>query len=356
MIDCSRLDRPDELTALDSQDMIGHIRALPAQLTAAWDLAMNAALPEWRNFQQILVAGMGGSAIGADLLAAYVEPFCPVPVSVQRDYTLPAWVNPVNTLVIASSHSGNTEETLSVVSQAQERGCAVLSVCTGGELMRLSQAAGIPVIQFEHRGQPRAAVGYSFGILLGVLHRYGLIPDQREALEGAAAAMRSQESALRVEAPVKDNPAKRAAGQLVDRWVVVFGSGLMAPVARRWKGQISEIAKAWAQAESLPEADHNSLAGLAFPRSQLDHMTALFLEAAANHPRNLLRSSLTREIFMVEGIGTDVFQAKGDTPMQQLWTMIQLGDYLAYYLAMIYGVDPTPIEFISGLKAAMAEA
>jgi len=302
------------------------------------------------------VAGMGGSAIGADLLAAYLEPICPLPILIQRDYTLPAWADASSTLVVASSHSGNTEETLSVFSQAQERGCQILSICTGGELMRRSQAAGIPVIAFQHHGQPRAAVGYSFGILLGALHRLGLIPDQQAGLEAAVRAMRVQEVSLLPESPVRENPAKRGAGQLVDRWVMVFGSGLLAPVARRWKGQISEVAKAWGQFESLPEADHNTLAGLAYPREQLDRMVALFLEAESNHPRNLLRSGLTREIFMVEGIGTDAYKAQGETRLEQLWTLVHFGDYIAYYLGMIYGVDPTPIEFISGLKEAMTGA
>jgi len=298
----------------------------------------------------VLITGMGGSAIGADLLASYVASQSQVPVFVHRDYDLPAWVQAPHTLVITSSHSGNTEETLSAFEAARSRGCPVLALSTGGKLASLADQAGYPVWRFEHKGQPRSAVGFSFGLLLGAFFRLGLIPDPSKELAGAVAAMQLQQRSLAANVPTVQNLAKREAGQLCGRFVVVMGSGILAPVARRWKGQISEVAKAWAQFEFLPEADHNTLAGGLNPPELLDRLMVLFLRAPSDHPRNARRAELTRKAFMLEGFNTDFMDAQGATPLEHMWTLLHLGDYMAYYLAMIYGVDPTPVDAIEGFK------
>ncbi len=341
---------------LDTQNMLGEINGLSAQLELAWDLGNQYPLPEVRDIRQVVVAGMGGSAIGADLLGAYYEPIGRVPYFVLRDYTLPAWAKSKNTLVIASSHSGNTEETLSVVEQAMEADCSVAVLCTGGKLAELAEANRIPLWRFQHAGQPRAAVGYSFGLLLAMLSRLGLLPDPSSELEDAIQQMRMQQRSLLADVPVVSNPAKRLAGQLINRWVVVMGSGILAPVARRWKGQISEVAKAWAQFEFLPEADHNTLAGIENPEALLSQTMVIFLRASLDHPQNILRSDLTRQTFMLAGLGTDYFEAKGQTRIAQMWTTLHFGDYVSYYLAMAYGVDPTPVPAIESFKIALKHA
>jgi len=299
---------------------------------------------------------MGGSAIGADLLAAYALDRCQVPIHVHRDYDLPAWARGPRTLVIASSHSGDTEETLSSLAAAQSRGCRCLAITTGGKLAQSAAQGGSHVWRFEHRGQPRAAVGYSFGLLLAALVRLDLLPDASADLESAVRAMQAQQESLRASVPAVKNQSKRIAGQLVGRWAVVIGSGVLAPVARRWKGQINELAKAVAQFDVLPEADHNSLAGVLNPEATLSQSMILFLRGSFEHPRNQLRSDLTRQTMMIEGLNTDFIDARGDTPLAQQWTCLHYGDYVAYYLAMAYGVDPTPVEAIQGFKLALKEA
>ena len=169
--------------------------------------------------------------------------------------------------------------------------------------------------------------------------------------------MKKSQEHLRADVPAVNNSAKRYAGQLMGRWVTVMGAGILAPVARRWKGQINEIAKAGANFEFLPEADHNTLAGTLHPEEVLNpHTMTLFLRSPSDHPRNRLRSDLTKQIFMVEGLNTDYLDARGDTPLAHIWTLILFGDYMAYYLAMAYGVDPTPVEALVNFKNAMSEA
>ncbi len=350
------LDDLPHFKELDPQDMLAHIDGLPDQLQSAWELGRTLPLPEWQEIQTVVICGMGGSAIGADLVAAAVMEACPVPIIVQRDYGLPGFAKGSGTLVICSSHSGNTEETLDAFDSAVKNGCRVLAVCTGGKLAEKAKAADVPVWQFEHQGQPRAAVGFSFGLILGALIRLGLVPDASDDIAGAVSTMKSQQEAIRAESPVSENSAKRLAGQLMGRWVTVFGSGVLAPVARRWKGQLNEVAKAVANFEFIPEADHNTLSGVLNPPEVIPpHVISLFLRAPSDHQRNKLRMKITRKTYMLEGLNSDGYMAKGGTPIAHIWTALHFGDYVAYYLAMAYGVDPTPVAALENLKAALKD-
>ena len=351
------LDDLDRFKQLDTLNMLSEIDNLPEQLASAWQLGMQQPLPDWKDVRQVVIAGMGGSAIGADLLASYCASLTPIPVSVHRDYGLPLYARGAETLVICSSHSGNTEETLDAFEAARKAGCRVIVVCTGGELAKRAKESNFPLWTFDHAGQPRAAVGFSFGLLLAMFQRLGFIPDQSKEMEDAVASMKRTQQHLKADVPAVKNPAKRYAGQLMGRWVTFMGSGLLTTVARRWKGQINEVAKAGANFEFLPEADHNTLAGTVNPQETLNaHTMTLFLRAPSDHPRNRLRSDLTRKAFMLEGMNTDYVDGRGNTPLAHMWTLILFGDYMAYYLAMGYGVDPTPIQALVDFKQAMAEA
>ena len=344
------------MRGLDRENMMGEIDGLPDQLAHAYEIGIASGVSLTPDVSRVVIAGLGGSAIGGDLLASYVGDSCAVPVIVHRDYGLPAFARGRETLVICSSHSGNTEETLDAFEVARKNNCAILAVCTGGELEARAKKANVPVIHFDHKGQPRAAVGFSFGILLAVFVKLGLIPDQAELVAGAVAAMKKSQEHLRADVETVHNPAKRYAGQLMGRWATVFAAGILAPVARRFKTQINEIAKAAANFEFIPEADHNALAGTIHPVDVLmPHTMNLFLRAPSDHPRNRLRLDLTKEIFMLEGPNTDFLDARGDTPLAHMWTMILFGDYMSYYLAIAYGVDPTPVEALVNLKNALKQ-
>ncbi len=351
----NNLDDLSIYATLDPQGMGDEIDALPSQLDTAWQLGMTFELPVLRQpLKNVLIAGMGGSAIGGELVAAYLMPKSRVPIFVHRDYGMPAWVDE-GTLVVASSHSGNTEETSDAFDAALRQGAQVVVLCTGGELAQKAQAQGLPLWQFKHKGQPRAAVGFSFGLLLALLTRLEIAPDPTAELEAALRTMREQQETLRREVPVVQNAAKRQAGQLLGRWAHVLAAGSLAPVARRWKTQINELAKAGASFEVLPEADHNTLAGIWQPQNLQPLGIHLFIQGRGEHPRNRLRLELTRQAFMLEGLNTDLYQAKGETLLENMWSAIHFGDYMAYYLAIAYGVDPTPVEMLENFKRSMKQ-
>ncbi len=350
------LDDLHRFKQLDPDNMLAHIDGLPDQIEAAWALGQTLPLPDLSAVTQIVLCGMGGSAIGGSLVQALVAPECRVPITINRDYDLPAWAVGPHTLVIGASYSGGTEETLSAFKQAIERKTKLLAITTGRPIADMCRSAGGTVWTFEYNSQPRAVVGYSLALPLALLSRAGLIADQDANIAGALAAMREQQKNIRAESPVVRNAAKRMAGQIMDRYPLIFGSGIMAPVARRWKGQISENAKAWAQFEDLPEMNHNSVVGTANPESLISKYMVLFLESDFDHPRNKIRSEATRTLFMTAGFNTDVIKGIGVTPLAQMLTALHYGDYVSYFLAMAYGVDPTPIGPIEALKKRLAEA
>ncbi len=349
------LNNVDRMKELDPEKMIDHINRLPDQLLSAWHLGQTLDLPKWEGIDNVLIAGMGGSAIGADLLAAYVQAFCTVPITVYRDYQLPAWASNDRTLVICSSHSGNTEEVLSVLEDVLKTDCKVMGISTGGGLAEKAKSEGFPIWLFEHNFQPRAAVGFSFGLLLAVFFRLGLIPDPSTDLEETIEEMKKQQVSLHPEVVDTSNPSKRLAGQLMGRWITFWGAESMAPIARRWKGQINENAKVQASFEILPEADHNAIQGIMQPEAQFGATMNIFLNSKDNHPRNKLRAEFTRMTFMLEGQNTDFYKANGKSALAQMWTTIHFGDYVSYYLAMAYGVDPSPVPMLVEFKNKMKD-
>lgn len=343
------LDDERTRSQLDPGDMLGLIDRLPDDLEQAWARSESLPLPHLDRPAHIVLSGMGGSAIGADLAAAFARHTARASLAVWRDYELPAWAGK-DTLVVVSSHSGNTEESLSAFEAAGRLGASRVAFTTGGTLESEAERAGVPLWPIEHPGPPRAAVGTSFAYTLRLLERLGQAPDQTADLAGAVRAMREQRERLTAASPVARNPAKRMAGQLMDRWPLFFGAGVLAPVARRWRSQVNELAKAPAQFEEIPEADHNVVAGSAGPMSLLGKTMAVFLRASLDRAALTRRVEATRHILMVEGFNTDLIDGEGDNLLAQQWTCLHYGDYAAYYLAIAYGVDPTPIPAIESLK------
>ena len=349
------LDDLDRFKQLDPNNILGEIDNLPDQLGYAYQLGLKFDLPEWKDIRRVVIAGMGSSVIGGDLLAAYCASLSPIPVTVHRNYDLPLFARSPETLVVCVSHSGNTEETLSAFAAARKADCRIVVISINGELVKLAKSENLPIWMFDHAGQPRSAVGFTFGLMLAMFERLDILPSQKEAVDEAIESMKRTQQHLKADVIAAKNSAKRYAGQLMGRWVTFVGSDLMSVVARRWKDQINKMAKAGANFETLPEANHNTLAGTINPQETLNaHTITLFLRAPSDHPRNRLRSDMMRQAFMLEGLNTDFIDARGKTPLAHIWTSILFGDYMAYYLAMGYGVNPAPSPALEDFKQTLA--
>lgn len=350
------LDDPNTYLEIDRSRARERLFDLPGQCRQAWEIAAKWSPPLLpAPPRAIVIAGMGGSAIGGDLLKSLAERWAAIPVVIHRDYGLPAFVGG-HTLVIASSYSGNTEETLSAAGEARRRGAVVVAVTTGGELAQRAEEWGSSVLRFDYPAQPREALGYSFVLLLGVLVRLGLLPDPTPQVEEAILVLEELAREVRPETPEERNPAKELARWLHGHLPFICGAGLLAPVARRWKGQFNENSKSWAIYEELPEMDHNVVAGTAHPQRLASNVRAIFLASEADHPRNRLRLSITRQILEESGTPCRTVSGRGCGPLAQILTAVLLGDATSYYLAMLYRADPTSIPAIQVLKRALAEA
>jgi glucose/mannose-6-phosphate isomerase len=350
------LDDLNYFRQTDPDDMLGHIAGLPQQCRDAWEQAQRFELPTKADaIRQAVVAGMGGSAIGGALVQALAAPECRVPIMVLRDYNLPAYAQGAETLVIGASYSGNTEETLSAFAQAHERGCQLIATTTGGRIAELARDYGAPTLHIPYKSQPRAAVGYAFVSLVAIACRLRLLSDKAGDLDEAVRVMQARQPVIHADNPVVRNPAKRLAGQLVQRIPVVYGAGYLAPVARRWKTQFNENAKAWSHFEVMPELDHNAVSGISFPRELMTKVAVIQLTSALDHPQVQRRHDITREIMMQQGIAVDVIKGRGESALAQMLTALHFGDYTSYYLAMCYGVDPTPVPSIAQLKERLSQ-
>ena len=352
---------PARAEEIDQAGMLAEVAGLPRQLRDGYEQARAgiagaffgtfAAIPPAEP-DGLVVCGMGGSAIGADLVLACL-PGLRVPATVVRGYSLPEWAGP-ETLVVVVSYSGDTEEALACAAQARTRDCVPVCVSSGGRLGALAEAEGLPLLRVPSGGQPRAAVGSLSMPLLATLEAAGLCHVHAGEVSAAAEQLEADNALLGPDCPEEDNPAKALARRLEKRLAVVYGAGPTAPVARRWKGQINENAKAPAFFNELPELDHNELMGW----TSLPHVTsstvALFLHDEAGEGRLNRRAELTAREYEALGVATELVAARGASRLARLFSLVQLGDYVSCYLALLYGVDPTPVDAIEAFKANLA--
>ena len=321
--------------------MIDDVLGIPDQLRdALWRI--ESARLEPAAAAGAMVCGMGGSAIGADLAAAALGDRLARPLATVRGYELPSWASAEWT-VLCCSYSGNTEETLACFAAAGELGARRIVASTGGALVDGAREAGVPVIGLPGIFQPRAAVAYMFASAAEVAALAGAAPHVHEEIEDAAAFLGRESGALQTR-------AAELAAELEGAFPVVYGAGLTAPVARRWKTQVNENAKLPAFFSELPEADHNELCG--WPAGE-GRFAAVFLEDPDQHPRERRRSELTAAAIAAEGAAAIRVEAAGKTRVARLLWATMLGDLVSLELARARGVDPLPVEPIERFKEAM---
>ncbi len=340
----------------DPQGMRDRIAEMGHQLKEARDLvaAMPDPSPYYGDAQSVVVLGMGGSAIGGDLVRTVAEDQATVPILVSRDYRIPGFVGK-NSLVVASSYSGNTEETLSATREALDRGAMVIAVTTGGTLGQMAAEHGLPLLTFKYSAQPRAAVGFSFGLLLGLLAKLGYIDQTRFGMEEAIEVATENPIFLGPQARTDANLAKQLAQSIHGKLPVIYGAGLLSEVARRWKGQFNENSKAWAVFEQLPELNHNAVVGYENPPDLAGQLFVVLLSSATYHRRVTARLRITGEMLQQRGVAHQTVEARGQSALAQMVDSIMVGDYTSYYLALSYNTDPTPVKSIDFLKAELAK-
>ncbi len=347
----------DDLSALaraDRSGMLGLTARYPEQCKEGMRLGRAVALPRGpKRPDCVVLAGMGGSAAGGELLRVLAGPDLGCGFYVHRDYSLPSFVGP-GSLVLVASYSGDTEEALSAYREARRRGAARIAICSGGALARMARRDGAPMCLVPGGQPPRTASGYLFFPMWVVLCRLGLVRSQARAEGETLALLERMAGRLGPEAPCGRNAAKQLALGCVGKVPVVYGwNGFVYAVALRWKTQFNENAKVPAFAYPVPEMNHNEIMGWEGPTELTGRFLAIWLRDRREPKRIAERFEYTKEV--LQGRLTSIEQwSEGASAMARAFSLWYLGDWVSIYLALARGTDPTPIAGIVSLKRALA--
>lgn len=352
-----RLD-PGDIRQIDRQGMSSLILSWPEQIRTQSKVLDEAGWPDLTTagIRQCLLGGMGGSAIAGDVVYGVAEDSFGLPFRVNRDYQWPGGVD-AHTLCLLSSYSGNTEETLGLYDQAGRAGAVRLVLTSGGELMDRAARDGVPLITVPPGLPPRAALGYSVVSVLGLFRSLGWHDAGGGALGEAQEVLEAGNRLFAPETGEPENPAKQLARALSGRAVVIYTPARhLHGVGLRWKGQINENAKQLAFHADLPELDHNEIVGWEVLRDLHPRFRVVFPRDHDEHPRVARRIELTRGILAAEGVESLEVHSRGRSRLARLISLIQFGDWVSLYLAVLAGVDPTRLDKIDRLKRTLEES
>ncbi len=353
MASTALLDDQAHYAAMDPGGIGVSLADFPRQYAEALQIA--AALPKGlpAAYDAVYFCGMGGSALGADLLCNLAAERSKTPFHVVRNYHLPPFAGK-DSLVFLISYSGDTEETLSCYREAKALGATVVSIAAGGELLAAAAKGQEAVFQIPSGLQPRMATFYLSVPALLTLANLAVVSWEDEEIVSAYLDLAALEGKIGVGIPAAENPAKQMAMALKDKIIVIWGSeNLTDMVARSWKNQINENAKAAAWYNSLPEADHNEIMGALAPLALCSDIAFVLLRDEEEHPRIAKRFTIS-SLILAERFGEVLeHRSEGHSRCGRLWGQMLFGNYVSYYLSLLYGIDPKPVRDIQNLKRAL---
>jgi glucose/mannose-6-phosphate isomerase len=353
----AQLDDLDAIRALDPGNMHNAIFDLPEQMAKALKMAggWNVPVSDFPDVRNVVVVGMGGSAIGGDIARSLLSQELVIPFQVCRNYILPEFVDD-ETLVIVLSYSGNTEETLAAIDDALGRSAMIVVMTTGGMLEEVAQLNEIPMLKLPGGLQPRAALGYSFVPLMVFLEKIGLAKNVSEQIKATIDHLKGTRERMVEDSTSQTNPAKQLAQLIHGKIPIIYAGPTMTDVAAtRWKTQICENSKMLAFANLYPEFNHNELvgwAGLSF--EQKEQFIVLNLRSEDDHEKISPRMDAVKRLIEEQDVMVIDLYATGEAPMQRLFNLIQMGDFVSYYLAIMSDIDPSPVEVIENLKKELS--
>jgi len=340
----------------DNSDMYGVISNMPDQIREAVKLAEDFSVNiDAGSISSILFAGMGGSAIGGDLVRSILEDECKLPISVVRNYKLPVWAGE-STLTLVSSYSGNTEETLSAYKDALKKGCKIICLTTGGKLQELADNDDVPVLIIPAGLPPRGAIAYSSISWLLIFASLGIISDSSNEIAAMASDLEKVIKDYGNYDSAQDNlpltVARKAVGQIP---LIYISTGSFSVIGKRWANQIQENAKMLAYTNELPEMNHNEIMGWHLTGQSKESVLPIFIISNNHHPRVNLRLDITSKL--VENKRGEVVRINptGDKLILQLFSLIVLGDFMSYYLSLLNHINPGPVDIITELKEQLGK-
>jgi glucose/mannose-6-phosphate isomerase len=350
----SVLDNLDEIGRLDKGGMLSFCVDAAKHYEKAAQIAESVTF-DYAKPQAVIVAGMGGSAIGGELLKDWARDTLPIPLEVCREYTLPAFASK-KTLTLIASYSGETEETLSVFLDAVKRKCMVACISSGGKLLELSRKMQMPTLQIPTGIPPRAALPYLFTPMAIFLEKLGLISNFKAEISEAITVLKQVCSENAPEKPLKENFAKELAFKINGTVPVVYGFGFYRSVAQRFKQQFNENSKIPSKWDVFPELNHNEVVGWEKAEKLAKHFTVVIIRDKRESEEIKCRVEATKELLDNKVAGIYEVWSRGEGKLARMLSTTLIGDFTSVYLALLRGVDPTPVETISLLKKRMAKS
>jgi glucose/mannose-6-phosphate isomerase len=345
----------EEMFAVDTSNMYRLLREFPVQVKEAVRIGTSASLTlNVRGIENVVLSGLGGSAIGGDLLRSYLAGELKVPFTVNRHYTLPAFVG-ARSLVILSSYSGNTEETNAAHKEAIRRKARIVCISSNGVTAKLALSRKSALIKVPGGLPPRAALGYSFFPLLITLTRLGLAGNKSRAIRETIGVLDAKSVEYGNPDPAA-NKALQLAEQLRGHLTVIYSSTeRFDAVNTRWRGQIAENGKSLAFGHVLPEMNHNELVGWKVLKDQMRDMQVVFLRDKDDHKRVQVRMDITKQIIGEYTSHITEVWSEGTSVLARIFSLVYLGDWVSYYLSILNGEDPTPVRVIDHLKEELGK-
>lgn len=351
----TNLDDPGEARKLDKENILRNIREFPEQIERCLADWQKIPLPTgFIQAKNIVIGGMGGSGIGG-ALARDLAKDAKIPIYTWSNYGIPSFLNR-DSLVIAVSYSGNTEETIDFLKKAAEKTRKIVTISSGGRVASLATNYRTPHYEINYGSEPRAALGYLFTSVLAIFSKLDILKISDDDWREALIILKGQQKKIAPEMSSGANQAKILAGKIHGKIPIIYGSGALTEVARRWKGEFNENAKNAAYYEIIPELNHNSLVGLQFPAEAAKNLFVIILQSKFDHERNRLRQIITAQILDKFRLNHEfVLLEPSPTPLSEMLQVIHFGDFTSYYLALLNRVAPNPVEIIGYLKDKLAE-
>ncbi|MEL0269489.1 MAG: bifunctional phosphoglucose/phosphomannose isomerase [bacterium] len=340
---------------IDKDDMYQSIWDFPENIIDAIELSENITLKnEYREVNNIIIAGMGGSAIGGDVVCSLIKNEIKIPFVVNRGYDLPAWANS-STLIICSSYSGNTEETISILEEAKSLGAKVIGITTGGVLESLCKNYSFDFVNIPSGLQPRAALAFSFIPLLYILKKTSLINVEVSSwLKSSVDLIKSKR--VEYSSDKENNPVYQLANKLYNKLPIIYAdSTSLETVAVRLKGQICENSKILAYHSIYPEMNHNEIVGWENNEEYFSNYYVLWLMDEEMNSRNKSRKNIISEILSDLNVSQQEIKVDGNSFKERFLLLIHYGDWLSYWCAILHNTDPSPVKNIQTLKDKLSK-
>lgn len=351
------LDNQSKIAKLDAHKCLASIEQIGSQIQQVWDQAQQLTIPkEHQNCQKIVVAGMGGSVLGTDVITSLYADQLRVPIIICSDYQLPSYVDE-KTLVIAASYSGNSAETVAALQDAITKKAKITGITSGGEIAQILQDHSAPVLVFETNFNPsntaRMGLGYSIFGQIALLARLGYLSISNQEVEEVLAAVAQTHVWTSVGVPQQDNPAKALAFGCLDQIISVVAAEHLSGAAHVFANQLNENAKTYAEYRIIPEMNHHLLEGFQFPSRLKNALQVLAFDSKFYTPENSSRLELSGQLIADHQVNVITHQMKLTSKHAQVWELIILGAYTAFYLAILHGVDPIPNPQVDELKSRL---